>query len=375
MHPDWLFAAALVAAVFLAYQPVWRAGFIWDDDAHLTANPCVVGPKGLKEIWTTTAARICPLVQTTFWFEHKAWGLAPLPYHLVNVLLHAANALVLWQVLRKLGVLGAGLGAAIWALHPVQVETAAWITELKNTQSAFFYLLAILFFANFILAQREANPKAPRGWYCASLICGALAVASKSSTVVLPVVLGLCAYWLEGRWLWRWIWQLLPFALLAAASSALAVWTQSLDIGGRADWQRGWPERLAVAGRAIWFYLGKLLWPHPLIFIYPRWRIDVANPLSYVPLAAALLALAVLWRWRRGWARETWFAFTYFVVALLPVLDLVNHYFVRYSFVGDHFQYLASMGILALLGAGSRGCWSALACGADGAATGFACCC
>ena len=132
LSSDWLFAAALFAAVFLAYQPVWHAAFIWDDDAHLTANPCVVGPKGLKEIWTTKAGRICPLVQTTFWVEHKLWGLAPLPYHLVNLLLHAANALVLWQVLRRLGVFGAGLGAAIWALHPVQVETAVWITEAEE---------------------------------------------------------------------------------------------------------------------------------------------------------------------------------------------------------------------------------------------------
>ena len=161
---------------------------------------------------------------------------------------------------------------------------------------------------------------------------------------------GALRYWLEGRWHWRRVWNLLPFVLLAAASAWLAAWTQGLDIAGRADWQRGWPERLAVAGRIIWFYLGKLAWPHPLIFIYPRWKIDTSNPISYVPLLAVIVTFAVLWHWRRGWARETWFAFTYFIVALLPVLDLVNHYFVRYSFVGDHFQYLASMGILALAG-------------------------
>ncbi len=298
---DCLFAAGLVAAVVLAYQPVWHAGFIWDDDSHLTANPCVVGPKGLKEIWTTKSARICPLVQTTFWLEHAAWGLAPMPYHLVNLLLHAANGLLLWQVLRRLGMPGAELGAAIWALHPVQVETAAWITEMKNTQSAFFYLLTILFFANFVLAQRQANRSAVRRWYCLSLFCGALAVASKSSTVVLPVVLGLCAYWFDGRWLWHRMRSLVPFVLLSAASAWLAVWTQTMDMGGRADWQRDWPERIAVAGNVIWFYLSKLLWPHPLIFIYPRWVIDAKNPASYLPLAAAVVCLAVLWRGRHGW--------------------------------------------------------------------------
>jgi protein O-mannosyl-transferase len=349
---DLLFAVALVLAVFLVYEPVWHAGFIWDDEQHLTENPCIVGPLGLKEIWTTAAARICPLVQTTFWLEHAAWGLAPMPYHLVNILLHAANAVVLWRVLRKLGVLGAELGAALWAFHPVQVESAAWVTELKNTQSTFFYLLSILFFADFILAQRQPNRGPVRLWYSLSCLGGILAVASKSSTVVLPVVLALCAWWLDGRWLWRRLWNVLPFVLLSAASSALSVWTQALDIASRVEWERSWSERIAVAGMVVWFYLGKLAWPYPLIFVYPRWRVDTASMLSYAPLAAVILLLLILWAGRQGRAREVCFAFSYFVVALLPVLGLVNHYYVRYSYVGDHFQYLASMGMLALAGAG-----------------------
>src|ERR1700685_3093608 len=139
-------ALLLVLATLAAYQHVWSAGFIWDDEMHLTQNPVIVGPLGLSDIWTTPAARYFPLVLTTFWMEHSAWGLDPLPYHVVNVLLHAACALVLWRVLGGLRVRGALLGAALWALHPVQVESVAWITELKNTQSCLFYLLAILFF-------------------------------------------------------------------------------------------------------------------------------------------------------------------------------------------------------------------------------------
>ena len=134
---DWLWGLILILAVILAYTPVWRAGFIWDDDVHLTANPCIVGPLGLKEIWTTSAADICPLVLTTFWVEHALWGLEPLPYHLVNVLLHGACAVLLWRVLRSLRVQGAWLGAALWALHPVEVESVAWITEMKNTRIGF----------------------------------------------------------------------------------------------------------------------------------------------------------------------------------------------------------------------------------------------
>ncbi|HUB66856.1 MAG TPA: hypothetical protein VL981_05165 [Candidatus Methylacidiphilales bacterium] len=145
LNRDWLWGLVLVLAVILIYMPVWWAGFIWDDDQFITANPCIVGPLGLKEIWTSNAADICPLTLTTVWFEHALWGLAPLPYHLVNVLLHAACAVLLWRVLLGLQVPGAGMGAALWALHPVQVESVAWVTEIKNTQSGLFFLLSILF--------------------------------------------------------------------------------------------------------------------------------------------------------------------------------------------------------------------------------------
>ena len=143
---DWFWALLLIAFVFIAYAQVFRADFIWDDESHLTQNPCVVGPLGLKEIWTTTQAVYYPLVLTTFWALHKFVGLNPLPYHALNVLLHAVSAILLWRVLRLLQVRGAWFGAALWALHPVMVQSVAWVTELKNTQSCVFYLLSILFF-------------------------------------------------------------------------------------------------------------------------------------------------------------------------------------------------------------------------------------
>src|SRR5689334_943241 len=142
----WGSGLLLCALVVMAYLPATRAGFVWDDVDHLTENPCIVGPLGLTEIWTTSRASICPLVFTTFWVEHRLWGLNPWPYHVVNILMHAAAALVLWRVLLRLRIPGAWLGAALWVLHPVQVESVAWITEMKNTQSAVFFLLSVLFF-------------------------------------------------------------------------------------------------------------------------------------------------------------------------------------------------------------------------------------
>jgi len=354
---DWVWGLILILFVILAYTPIWHAGFIWDDDAMLTGNPCIVGPLGLKEIWTTRAADICPLVLTTFWVEHAEWGLEPLPYHLVNLLMHGACAVLLWRVLRSLRVQGAWLGAALWALHPVAVESVAWITEMKNTESALFFLTSILFFVTRISHVPAKNPHGGGRAYALSLLFAALAMASKSSTVILPVVLCLCAWWVEGRWQWRNVVRVVPIFLMSAAASALSIWTQGLQLATDADpqWVRTWPQRLAAAGAAVWFYLGKLLWPDPLIAFYPRWQIDAGQWVSYLPLLAVIVVFCFLWlRCRSGDAgsRACFFAFAYFLAALLPVLGLIDNFIFRYSLVFDHLQYLASMGPLALAGAG-----------------------
>jgi tetratricopeptide (TPR) repeat protein len=353
---DWFWGLILILFVILTYTPVWQTGFIWDDDAHLTANPCIVGPLGLKEIWTTSAADICPLTLTTFWVEHALWGLAPLPYHLVNVLLHGACALLLWRILRSLRVQGAWLGAALWALHPVAVESVAWITEMKNTESGLFFLLSILFFVRRLRAKELKNGPTGGGWnYALTLLFAALAMASKSSTVILPVVLCLCAWWMEGRWRWRNVVSVVPILLMSIAASALSIWTQGLALAtGVTDsqWVRTWPERLTTAGDAVWFYLGKLLWPHPLITIYPRWQIDAGQWVSFLPLLAVIVILAIFWFKRELWSRACFFAFAYFMAALLPVLGLIDNPIFRFSLVFDHLQYLASIGPLALAGTG-----------------------
>jgi tetratricopeptide (TPR) repeat protein len=343
----------LVLGVIATYLPVWHAGYIWDDNILLTENPCIVGPLGWWKIWTSSAADICPLTIQTFWFEHALWGLAPLPYHLVNVFLQAACAVTLWRLLVALRVPGAWWGAALWALHPVQVESVAWIAEMKNTESGLFFLLALLFFVRYL----DGAKQAAGNWrwnYALVLVFSALALASKSSTVILPVVLCLAAWWREGRWKWRTLGAVTPVFLFSLAATALSVWTQSIQLAVSVDPQgvRSWPERLATAGHAIWFYLGKLIWPHPLITIYPHWEKTTLHPYSFIPLLAALAVLVLLWAKRESNARPYFFVWSYFLVALSPGLGLVDNYIFRYSMVFDHFQYLASMGPLALAGAG-----------------------
>lgn len=344
---DLLFSLALIVLVFATYQQVWHAGFIWDDDAHLTKNVCIVGPAGFKEIWTTSEATYYPLVLSTFWLLHKIVGLNPLPYHLANVVAHALAAVLLWRVLVRLRVRGACFGAALWAVHPVMVQSVAWVTELKNTQSCVFYLLCV--FA-FLRSNSEASTQPGRRWWFAGaiLFC-AMAIASKSSTVVLPAVLALCLWWRNGRIGWRDLWNLWPFFAMAAGASGWTIWEQKFHSGASgAEWAQSWPERMAIAGHDFWFYLGKLVWPHPLIFIYPRWQLDTSRAITYLPTAAATLALLWCWWKRNGPWRPVAFAAAYFVIALAPVLGFFDVFFFRYSFVSDHFQYLASMGPLAL---------------------------
>jgi len=340
-------AILLLLLIFLAYARVGAAGFIWDDESHLTQNPCIIGPLGLADIWTSTSAFYYPLVLTTFWVLHHFVGLNPLPYHILNVAFHGTSALLLWRVLVQLRVRGAWLGAAIWALHPVLVQSVGWVTEMKNTQSAFFYLLAISCFL------RSRDRKQNVIFYWLTILFFVAAITSKPSTVMLPLVLALCLWWREGGIKPRDLRLLLPFVLISLLASGWTIWEQKFHshaIG--ADWVQLPLQRILISADAIWFYLFKLIWPHPLIFIYPRWNVDPSQWFVWIPLVALLVTAAVLFIKRNNPLRPVAFTFAYFVITLFPVLDFFDVYFFRYSFVSDHFQYLASMGPLALAGAG-----------------------
>lgn len=348
-------ALAIVLLVLAAFGPAMTAGFIWDDDFHLTENPNLNDLRGLKEIWTSKASIYYPLVLTTFWAMRQLVGLAPFAYHFLTIMLHAANALLLWAVLRRLNVRGAWLGAALFAVHPIQVDTAAWITETKNTQSTLFLLLSLLAFLRFHRAtDPRENQTAGRGggaWQVAAVVLFALALLSKTATVMYPVVLLLCLWWIERRWRWHWLAVVAPYFLLSAAAAAWTVWGQvSVGVSG-GEWSESLLERILIAGRILWFYVGKILWPHPLMFIYPRFQVDPTQVGAWVPLLAAVLVIALIGWKRASWGRPLMMAAGCYAVQLFPVLWLFSGYFTRYSYVADHFQYLAGMAVFAALGA------------------------
>jgi protein O-mannosyl-transferase len=345
---EWLFAFALAVTTFFAYQPAWTGQPVWDDAAHLTA-PELRSLEGLRRIWADPGAtqQYYPLVCTVFWVEHHLWGDATLGYHLVNILLHVASALLFLQILRKLKVPGAHLAAAIFALHPVHVESVAWMSELKNTLSGVFYLSAGLVYLRFDQTRKP-------GPYFLALAFFALGLMAKTVIATLPAALLVIFWWKRSRLRWREdVWPLVPFFLAGIAAGVATAAFEHNVVGARGRlYDFSLLERVLVAGRAFWFYLAKLCWPANLAFTYRRWNVSQAVWWQYLYPAAALMLLAAAWSWRRR-SRGVLAALLLFGGTLFPALGFFNVYPFRYSFVADHFQYLASLGVIALAAAGA----------------------
>ena len=340
---------ALVIATFATYVPAFSAGLIWDDDFHFASNPEMLGWRGLIEIWTSRAGLYYPLTLTTFWSVHKIFGFHPLPYHALNVALHAANALLLWHLLARLKIPGAPFAAALFALHPVQVESVAWITELKNTQSGFFFLVSLVCLERSGLLDRDDFNS---HWFGLAGAAFLLSILSKTSTIVMPPIVFLLLWW-RGRLRLDTLKPVLPLFVLALGAAGWTIWEQRYHSGAVGfEWAQNLPFRVALAGHTFWFYLFKLAWPHPLIFFYPKWALSAGSPAAYIPLAALLGVFGTLWAMRRRWAHAIVLGLLYFGILLFPVMGFFNIYFMRYAFVADHFQYLACIGPFALVAAG-----------------------
>jgi tetratricopeptide (TPR) repeat protein len=347
-----LLAGMLVVATALAYFPVLSNGFIWDDDVYVVENSNLGSVEGLRGIWLDLRAtpQYYPMVHTTYWIEHRLWQVDPVGYHVVNVLLHALGAILLWQVLMLLGLPGAWFAAAIFALHPVHVESVAWVTERKNVLSGVFYFAALFAYLRSAGVAEDALDEArSRRLYALSLAAFLAALLSKTVTGSLPAVILLLLWWKRGRVGWGDVRLLLPFFVLALSFGLLTVQLETQQVGatGR-EWDLSFVERVLVAGRAFWFYAGKLLWPFPLAFNYPRWEITASDRAAYLFPLAALAAVALLWLARRRLGRGPLVAVLIFGGTLFPALGFIDVYPMRYSFVADHFQYLASAGLIAL---------------------------
>ncbi|MYC80835.1 MAG: tetratricopeptide repeat protein [Acidobacteria bacterium] len=284
-------------------------------------------------------AHFWPLTYTTFWLEHKIWGLEPAGYHVVNVLLHLLNSLLVWRLLLRLAVPGAWLAAAVFAVHPVHVESVAWIIERKDVLSGLFYLAAVLVWLRFL--------EQPRPWrYGLALLLFVAGLLSKSIVVTLPAALLILQWWKEGRVTARDLQRVAPFFLVALITTAGDLYA----VGSRYSLlEYSLPERMLLASQALWFYAAKLVWPTDLAVIYPRWDISLGAPWGWLYLAAAATLAATLWLLRHRVGRGPLAGALFFAVTLSPLLGFVNFGYMEYSLVADRFQYLAGIGVIAVL--------------------------
>jgi tetratricopeptide (TPR) repeat protein len=341
-------AMALTVAAFVAYWPALTGQFVWDDDVLLTNNALVKASDGLYRMWfTTEAVDYWPVTGTSFWLEWRLWGLEPFGYHVTNLLLHLGSAGLVWATLRRLSVPGAAIAACVFALHPVNVESVAWIVQRKNVLSLFFFLLSGLWF----LIHDESEPGRIGRWYWLSLAAFVVAMLSKGSIAVLPLVLLLVLWWRHRHVTSRDLLLVLPYFVIAAAFTVLNIWLQTRHVAG-AIRDATILERILGAAAIVWFYLSKAVLPVGLVFVYPQWTITASDPRWWLPLAAALVATGALVYYRQHpVVRGLLFMWLYVVLALVPVMGLVDVYFMRYSLVADHYQYVAIVGVAAAAGA------------------------
>ncbi len=377
---DWGMAALVVCATFIAYLPSLSGDFIWNDSDYVTA-PTLRSLSGLWQIWTQPGVteQYYPLLHSAFWVQHLLWGDHTLPYHLVTLLLHAGSAVLFALVLRRLfdgetspaastkgsrskvaaaepaprRCAGAEwIAALIFALHPVHVESVAWITEQKNTLSLIFYLLAALTYLRYDQTRLPGPYYLALGWFVISLLC-------KTVTASLPAALLVAFWWRRGRLEWRRDFQpLIPWLLIGAGVGLFTSWVEQHYLGAKGqDFNLPFLSRGLIAGRAVWFYLGKFVWPFDLNFIYPRWVPDASSGWQWLYPLGVLALTAGLWAVRRR-TRAPLAAFLFFVGSLFPVLGFVNLYGSLYSFVWDHWQYLPDLGLAALAGTALVQAWA-----------------
>jgi len=341
----------LLAMTAAAYRPAMTAGFVWDDDTHVgVANVRTLG--GIVKTWLDPRANqdYYPGSYTSWAIDYQLWGLDPLGYHVENILLHALNAILVWRILRRLAVPGAWVAAAVFAVHPVHVESVAWVMERKSVLSGLFALLAVWAFLSFALDEAAGAPSRRRwAFYGLSLALYLCAMFSKPMTMAVAAVLPLLVWWKRGRITWRDAAVVAPYFALAAPMAVLTAWVQNTHVITEVAPYLHTPlERVLIAGRVLVFYAGKLAWPADLMFAYPKWSIDTAAWWQYLYPGGAAAVIALLWLLRRRIGRAPLTGVLVFAVMLSPALGFFNVFWHLFYFVADHMQYLASLGLTAL---------------------------
>ncbi len=349
----------IIVLALLVYFPAIQGEFIWDDDAYVFENSSLRSVSGLKDIWSNpdSSPQYYPLVFTSFWIEYHLWGVSPAGFHVTNLILHLLAGLLLWQCLVRLGVPSAWLAATIFILHPVQVESVAWIAERKNVLSLVFYLGAALLLIRFFNISKDHQTQQSK-WpeYIAALVLFVAALLSKTVTLSLPATVLLLIWWKRGRFTLREVMMLVPFFVMGLGGGLTTAWLEHHHVGAEGiEWNYTLVERMLIAGRIIWFYAAKLLFPINLTFNYLRWSVNATVWWQYLYPVGVVAVWVCLWGCRHRFGRGPLTAVLFFCGTLFPALGFIDVYPFRYSFVADHFQYHASIGLIVLFtSAGAR---------------------
>ncbi len=348
----------------VSFYPALFAGFVLDDNIF-TESPVVRAWSGLWNIWFSPSdiereGHYWPILYTTFWLEHKLWGITPFGTHLINLLLYMVSVVLLWRLLRCLSVPGAWAVAAVFAVHPMHVDSVAWAIGRKDLLFGLFYMAAVLCWIRSIrlgeIPGRSPDAiRVPRpGLYLAALGLFVAAMLSKSVAVTLPVALGIVLWWHNGRVTLMDALRIAPFFLvaLAIALADLAYYRS----GGDVSFDYGFAERTLIASQALWYYVGKLFWPADLAVFAPFRDIDIGDPLAWGYLIAAVAVATLLWFGRHRLGRGALAGALFFAVTLSPVLGFVDFAHMQISFVADRYAYLAGLGVIgAVIGMAAHG--------------------
>jgi tetratricopeptide (TPR) repeat protein len=346
----------IAGIVALVYAPSRNGGFLLDDDLLLTGNPLIKAEDGLQRIWfTTQSPDYWPVTNTSLWIEWRLWGMNPAGYHATNIALHLFDSLLIWLILRRLAIPGAFLAGLLFAVHPMNVESVAWIAQRKNVLSLLFCLISTYCFLRFketpIADRRKRSTPVTARWYWLSITAFGLAMLSKGSVAILPGALLLIQRW-RNRVVTKRDWiHSIPYFVVALGLTAVNLCFQAKAASGVIR-NAGFLERLLGAGSAVWYYLVKSLAPLGLAFVYPQWTIRAGDWRWWLPLLAAIGLTGVLvWQRRSPWGRPLLCAWMFFGLALLPVMGLTDVGFMRYSLVADHYAHIALVGIAAMVAA------------------------
>ena len=381
--------AILALAVLWIYSPVcnptFQADWLWDDDTMLTANLTVqhrlsedpaVPPAHaatLGKLWLgPSGPDFFPLTYTALWAQWPFFSIDPrdggpvkpggpavawsFGYHLVSVLLHLAGALALWRLFAVMRMPGAWLGALIFAVHPVCVESVAWVSEFKNTLSLPLFLLAAIHYIHFddLMQTGEAldSPRAARR-YVLALVFFVLAMLAKTSVVMLPVLILFYVWWKRGRITGRDVVRSGHFFLVSLVLGLVTIYYQhGRAIGDEPIIVGGFASRLACAGMSVFWYLKLLVWPVHLLPIYEKWDVDPPRLWQFLPWPVIAAAAGWFWWKRASWGRHAIFAFGSFLLMVSPTLGFITISYMRITWAADHFIYLPLIALVGWVAAG-----------------------